>query len=41
MVKKLYAANGRSNHVSVIDTVPNRHIGDISAGQLPWGVTIN
>jgi YVTN family beta-propeller protein len=38
--KKLYVANGRSNSVSVIDTASNKRIGDISVGQLPWGVAI-
>ena len=38
--KKLYVANGRSNSVSVIDTVKNEKITDIPVGKFPWGVVI-
>jgi len=38
--RKLYVANGRSNSVSVIDTVADRKITDIAVGNLPWGVVI-
>ena len=38
--RKLYVANGRSNSVSVIDTMKNEKISDIAVGQLPWGVVI-
>jgi YVTN family beta-propeller protein len=37
---KLYVANGRSNSVSVIDTVTHRVLREIPVGQLPWGVAI-
>ena len=36
--KKLYAANGLSNDVSVIDTDSESVIATIPAGQGPWGV---
>jgi YVTN family beta-propeller protein len=38
--KKLYVANGRSNSVSVIDTVQNVKLRDVAVGKLPWGVVI-
>ena len=38
--KKLYVANGRSNSVSVIDTVALKPIKEIAVGGLPWGVQI-
>ena len=38
--KKLYVANGRSNSVSVIDTVKNIKLRDVNVGTLPWGVVI-
>jgi YVTN family beta-propeller protein len=37
---KLYVANGRSDSVSVIDTVKNARIKDIPVGKTPWGVAI-
>jgi YVTN family beta-propeller protein len=38
--KKLYVANGRSDSVSVIDTVALKPLKDIEVGGLPWGVQI-
>jgi YVTN family beta-propeller protein len=38
--KKLYVANGRSNSVSVIDTVRLAAVKEIAVGELPWGVSI-
>jgi YVTN family beta-propeller protein len=38
--KKLYAANGPSNDVSVVATDSMRVIKTIPAGTLPWGVAI-
>ena len=38
--KKLYVANGRSNSVSVIDTVGGKVVKEIAVGELPWGVSI-
>jgi len=38
--KKLYVANGRSNSVSVVDLINNKHLQEIAVGQLPWGVVI-
>jgi YVTN family beta-propeller protein len=37
---KLYVANGRSNSVSVIDTMQMTKIKDIPVGKMPWGVYI-
>jgi len=37
---KLYVANGRSNSVSVIDTVRNVKLRDVAVGKLPWGVVV-
>jgi YVTN family beta-propeller protein len=37
---KLYVANGRSNSVSVIDTVTKKEIKQIKVGEQPWGVVI-
>jgi YVTN family beta-propeller protein len=33
-------ANGRSNSVSVIDTVRKVKLRDVAVGKLPWGVVI-
>jgi YVTN family beta-propeller protein len=38
--RKLYVANGRSNSVSVIDTMTLQVLKTIPVGELPWGVTI-
>jgi len=37
---KLYAGNGLSNDVSVIDTRSRRVVRTIRAGDGPWGVVI-
>jgi YVTN family beta-propeller protein len=39
--KKLYAGNGLSNDVSVIDTATNQVIKTIKAGDGPWGIAIH
>ena len=38
--KKLYAANGISNDVSVIDTATNAVVATVKAGDGPWGIAI-
>jgi len=38
--KKLYAANGPSNDVSVVDTDKLTTIKTIAVGKIPWGVAI-
>jgi YVTN family beta-propeller protein len=38
--KKLYVANGRSDNISVIDTVTRQVVQTIAVGKLPWGVVI-
>jgi len=38
--KKLYVANGRSNSLSAIDTEHNTTLGEIPAGELPWGFVV-
>jgi YVTN family beta-propeller protein len=38
--KKLYAANGVSNDVSVIDTATNAVVATVKAGDGPWGIAI-
>jgi YVTN family beta-propeller protein len=38
--KKLYVANGRSDSISVIDTVSKQLIQIIAVGKLPWEVVI-
>ena len=38
--RKLYAANGLSNDVSVIDTRTNRVVATVAAGDGPWGVAV-
>jgi YVTN family beta-propeller protein len=39
--KKVYTANGLSNDVAVIDTVNNRGIKTIKAGDGPWGIAMS
>jgi YVTN family beta-propeller protein len=39
--KKLYVANGRSNSVTVIDTERLTASGEVSVGEMPWGVVIH
>jgi len=38
--RRLYAANGPSNDVSVVDTQSLRVIARIPAGRSPWGVVL-
>ena len=38
--RKLYAANGLSNDVSVIDTRSCQVVATVPAGDGPWGVAI-
>ena len=38
--RKVYAANGLSNDVSVIDTAANQVIKTIKVGDGPWGIAI-
>ncbi|MGH7537290.1 MAG: beta-propeller fold lactonase family protein, partial [Gemmatimonadales bacterium] len=38
--KKLYAANGPSNDVSVVDTERLAVVATIPVGQAPWGVAV-
>jgi len=38
--KRLYAANGLSNDVSVIDTASNNRVASVKAGDGPWGVAV-
>jgi YVTN family beta-propeller protein len=36
--RKLYAANGPSNNVSVLDAQTMQVLKTVPAGELPWGV---
>ena len=38
--RKLYAANGPSNNVSVLDAENMQVIKSVPAGELPWGVSL-
>jgi YVTN family beta-propeller protein len=38
--KYLFAANGPSDDVSVVDLETEKEIARVKAGQSPWGVTV-
>jgi YVTN family beta-propeller protein len=38
--KRLYAANGNSSDVSVIDLERHEVVKSIGVGRLPWGVVV-
>ncbi len=38
--KYLFAANGPSNDVSVVDLAANKEIAKIKAGNSPWGLAV-
>jgi len=38
--RKLYTANGSSNDVTVVDTVTNKVVATIKAGDGPWGIAL-
>jgi len=38
--RKLYTANGLSNDVTVVDTVTNKVVATIKAGDGPWGIAL-
>jgi YVTN family beta-propeller protein len=38
--KLLFAANGPSNDVSVVDLNSNKEVSRIKAGSSPWGIAI-
>jgi len=38
--RKLYAANGPSNDISVVDLNEGKEVARIKAGASPWGVAV-
>jgi YVTN family beta-propeller protein len=38
--KFLFAANGPSNDVSVVDLKSNQEVSRIKAGSSPWGIAV-
>jgi YVTN family beta-propeller protein len=37
---RLYAANGLSDDISIVDTATERVIGTVKVGKRPWGVAV-